>query len=350
MVQTYSFAPEVGKGSEIMKIVQLGSLGLAVSAEGLGCMGMSTTYGPADERESLVTLARAVELGVTLFDTAEVYGPFSNEILLGKAFHGKRDKVVIATKVGFQFTNAGKLAMVDGQPVVTGKPDDVRSAVEGSLGRLRTDYIDLLYLHRIDPTTRIEETIGVLAQLVREGKVRFIGVSEASALTIRKAHATHPLTAVQSEYSLFERGVETNEVLATVRKLGIGFVSYSPLGRGLLAGKLKSLDELDATDFRRSDPRFQSEHLAANISLIGRITAIAQAKGVKPSQLAIAWTIQFGTVPIPGTRRVKFLEDNITAADITLTDDELKMLDVAIPIGAASGNRYSVGMMRTLER
>ena len=332
-----------------MKTTQLGNLGLAVSTEGLGCMGMSTTYGPADERDSLLTLARAIDLGVTLFDTAEVYGPFSNEMLLGKAFRGKRDKVVIATKVGFQFTNEGKLAMVDGQPIVTGKPDVVRKAVEGSLSRLKTDYIDLLYLHRIDPTTPIEETIGVLAQLVREGKVRFIGVSEASPQTIRKAHAIHPLTAVQTEYSLFERGVETNGVLETVRSLGIGFVSYSPLGRGFLTGELKSLDKLDATDFRRTDPRFQSEHLASNITLIDRISAIADLKGVKPSQLAIAWTIHLGTVPIPGTRRVKYLEDNVAAADITLTDDELKMLDLAMPIGSASGNRYSAGMMRILE-
>ena len=240
-----------------MKIVQLGSQGMTVSAQGLGCMGMSATYGPSNEQENLATLARARDLGVTLFDTAEVYGPFTNEALLGKAFTGKRDKVVIATKVGFQFTDDRKLAMVHGKPLVTGDPAYVRKAVEGSLRRLRTDFVDLLYLHRIDPDTPIEETVSALAGLVKEGKVRYIGVSEASPATIRRAHAVHPLTAVQTEYSLFERGVEHNGVLQTVRELGIGFVSYSPLGRGFLSGDLKDLDKLAADDFRRFDPCFQ---------------------------------------------------------------------------------------------
>jgi aryl-alcohol dehydrogenase-like predicted oxidoreductase len=332
-----------------MKIVKLGNQGMKVSAQGLGCMGMSVTYGPSDEQESLATLARAVDLGVTLFDTAEVYGPFLNETLLGKAFQGKRDKVVISSKVGFSFRN-DQMVIVNGLPVVTGKPADIQKAVEGSLSRLKTDYLDLLYLHRIDPTTPIEDTIGALAGLVKQVKIRFIGVSEASVQTIRKAHATHPLTAVQTEYSLFERGVEANGVLAAVRELGIGFVSYSPLGRGFLTGELKNPDQLDATDFRRTDPRFQGENLKANMKLVDKITEIAIAKGVKPSQLAIAWAIHHGTVPIPGTRRIKYLEENVAAANITFTDAELKALDDAAPIGAATGDRYATGIMKTLNQ
>jgi aryl-alcohol dehydrogenase-like predicted oxidoreductase len=325
-----------------MKIVQLGSQGMAVSAQGLGCMDMSTTYRPSDEQE------RAVELGVTLFDTAEVYGPFMNETLLGKAFEGKRDNVAISTKVGFEFTDNGKLAIADGRPVVNGNPVHIRKAVEGSLGRLKTDYIDLPYLHRIDPNTPVEDTVGALSDLVSEGKVRLIGVSEASAQTIRKAHAVHPPTAVQTEYSLFERGVETTGVLSTVRELGIGFASYSPLVRGFLTGRLKNFDGLDASDFRRTDPRFQGQNLEANVGLVDRIAEIEAAKGVKPSQLAIAWTINLGTVPIPGTRRIKYLEENVAAGDITMTEDELTTLDAAAPIGAATGSRYSACIMSTL--
>lgn len=333
-----------------MRSVKLGNQGLVVSAEGLGCMGMSTTYGPAyeNEEENLATLARAVELGVTLFDTAEVYGPFMNEALVGKALAGKRDRVVIATKVGFCFTDDGKIASVDGKPIITGDPARIRKAVEGSLRRLMTDFIDLLYLHRIDPDTPIEDTVAALSQLVKEGKVRYIGVSEASARTIRSAHAVHPLTAVQMEYSLFERGVERDGVLATVRELGIGFISYSPLGRGFLTGELKGTDQLHATDFRRLDPRFQAENLEANLRLVERITQLADAKGVKPSQLAIAWTMSVGTVPIPGTRRIKYLEENVAAADIALTNDDLKELDAAAPVGAATGERYSAEMMEQL--
>ncbi len=331
-----------------MKRMELGGQGLVVSAQGLGCMGMSATYGPSDERENLATLARALELGVTFFDTAEVYGPRTNEELLGKAFAGKRDKVVLATKVGFGYDADGKLAMIDGKPVVTGDPAHVRAAVEGSLRRLRTDCIDLLYLHRIDPATPIEDTVGVLSELVRQGKLRGIGVSEASAATIRSAHAAHPLTAVQGECSLFERGVEHDGVLATVRELGIGFVSYSPLGRGFLSGGLRDFDQLAPTDFRRFDPRFQGENLRANLRLVERVSEIAEAKGVTPSQLAIAWAMHVGTVPIPGTRRVKYLEENIAAADVVLSDDELRMLDAAAPFGAATGERYSAAMMETL--
>lgn len=331
-----------------MRTISLGSQGLLVTAQGLGCMGMSTTYGPSDEQEALATLSRALDLGVTFFDTAEVYGPFMNEELLGKAFTGRRDQIVLSTKVGFRFTDDGKLAMDGDKPLVTGDPTHIRRAVDGSLRRLRTDVIDLVYLHRIDPATPIEVTIGALAGLVHEGKVRYIGLSEASASTIRKAHAVHPLTAVQMEYSLFERVAERNGVLAAVRELGIGFVSYSPLGRGFLTGALKALDKLHATDFRRFDPRFQGENLQANLELVDRLTEIAKAKGVKPSQLAIAWAMNAGTVPIPGTRRIKYLEENIAAAEIMLTPDELDALEQAAPIGAAIGERYSPGMLATL--
>jgi aryl-alcohol dehydrogenase-like predicted oxidoreductase len=331
-----------------MRATSLGSQGLVVTAQGLGCMGMSTTYGPSDEQEVLAALGRALDLGVTFFDTAEVYGPFMNEELLGKAFAGKRHKVVLSTKVGFRYTEDGRLAMHGDKPVVTGDPTHIRKAVEGSLRRLGTDVIDLVYLHRIDPTTPIEVTIGALAGLVHDGKIRYIGISEASASTIRKAHAVHPLTAVQMEYSLFERAVERNGVLATVRELGVGFVSYSPLGRGLLTGELKALDKLHSTDFRRFDPRFQGENLRANLELVDRLSEIAAAKGVKASQLAIAWTMHAGTVPIPGTRRIKYLEENVASADITLTRDELAALEQAAPIGAAVGERYSSGMLATL--
>lgn len=331
-----------------MRTTSLGSQGLVVTAQGLGCMGMSTTYGPSDEREALATLAHALDLGVTLFDTAEAYGPFMNEALLGKAFAGKRDRVVLSTKVGFRYTDAGKLAMDGDKPVVTGDPTYIRTAIEGSLRRLNTDVLDLVYLHRIDPSTPIEVTIGALAGLVHDGKIRYIGVSEASANTIRKAHAVHPLSAVQTEYSLFERAAEHNGVLAATRELGIGFVSYSPLGRGFLTGELKALDNLHATDFRRFDPRFQGDNLRANLALVDRLGEIAQAKGVKASQLAIAWVMRAGTVPIPGTRRLRYLEENVAAADITLTRDELAALEQAAPIGAAAGERYSSGMLATL--
>ncbi|WP_245512886.1 aldo/keto reductase [Rhizobium sp. BK376] len=311
-------------------------------------MGMSAAYGAGDEHESLRTLAQALDHGVTLFDTAEVYGPFTNEELLATAFTGKRDAVVLATKVGFQFTANGDLAMMNGKPIVTGKPSDIRNAVEGSLRRLRTDFVDLVYLHRIDPQTPIEETIGALAILVGEGKVRTIGVSEASAITVRKAHSIHPLTAVQTEYSLFERGVERDQVLNTIRELGIGFVAYSPLGRGFLSGVLTDLNQLAPDDFRRFDPRFQGGNLQANLRLVEKIKEIAVARNVTPSQLAIAWTMNVGTVPIPGTKRSKYLEENIAAADLILRPDELAALDEAAPIGAATGDRYSPAMMETL--
>lgn len=325
-----------------MKQVKLGSQGLVVSAEGLGCMGMSAFYGPSDEQENLSTLARAIELGVTFFDTAEIYGPFKNEILLAKAFAGKRDKVLIATKVGSEVSDGGERGPVNGTPAY------IRKAIDRSLKHLRTDYVDLYYLHRIDPKVEIEESIGALKELVQAGKVRYIGVSEAAPATIRRAHAVHPLTAVQTEYSLFERSPESNDVLKTVRELGIGFVSYSPLGRGFLTGRLDA-SALPADDFRKSMyPRLAEENIASNQAIVDRITRVAAQKGVTPGQIALAWTIAQGTTPIPGTRRIKYLEENVAAADITLSAGDLKALDDAAPVGAAAGTRYTEAGMAAL--
>ncbi len=325
-----------------MKQVKLGSQGLVVSAEGLGCMGMSAFYGPSDEQENLATLARAIELGITFFDTAEIYGPFKNEILLAKAFAGKRDKVLIATKVGSEVSDNGERGDVNGTAAY------IKTAIDRSLRHLGTDYVDLYYLHRIDPKVEIEESIGALKELVEAGKVRYIGVSEAAPATIRRAHAVHPLTAVQTEYSLFERSPESNDVLKTVRELGIGFVSYSPLGRGFLTGRLNT-SELPPDDFRKSMyPRLAAENLARNQAIVERITAVATQKGVTPGQIALAWTIAQGTTPIPGTRRIKYLEENVAAADITLSAADLKALDEAAPVGAAAGTRYSEAGMAAL--
>jgi aryl-alcohol dehydrogenase-like predicted oxidoreductase len=325
-----------------MESRKLGSQGLTVSAEGLGCMGMSAFYGPSDEAENLATIARAMELGITFFDTAEIYGPFKNEMLLAKAFAGKRDKVIIATKVGSEVTDEGQ------RLAVNGTPGYIRKAIERSLRHLQTDYVDLYYLHRIDPQVPIEETIGALRDLVAEGKVRYIGVSEASPATIRRANAVHPLSAVQTEYSLFERSVETNDVLDTVRELGIGFVPYSPLGRGFLTGTIQNTATLDATDFRRGDPRLQGDNFAANMRLVEKIKAIADDKGVTPSQLALAWVMSQGTVPIPGTRRIKYLEENAAATAVTLNEQDLVALEAAAPIGAAAGDRYPEAGMKSL--
>ena len=334
-----------------MRSVNLGSQGLKVSAEGLGCMGMSSVYGPSDDTESLATLARARELGITLFDTAEVYGPYSNETLLGKAFAGHRSEVLLSTKLGFVIAPDGTQVIdATGTPALDSSPEHLTSAIEGSLSRLNTDYVDLVYLHRIDPAIPIEDSIGALSELVSAGKVRFIGISEASADTIRRAHAVHALTAVQTEYSLFERGVETNDVLSTVKELGIGFVSYSPLGRGFLTGTIANTASLDAADFRRFDPRLQGEHLDQNLAVVAAIREVAEKKGVKPSQLAIAWTISQGTVPIPGTRRVHYIEENAAAADIELTPADLEQLNSAAPIGSVSGERYSTSLLDQLGR
>ena len=321
---------------------KLGSHGMTVSAEGLGCMGMSAFYGPSDEAENLATLARALDLGINFFDTAEIYGPFKNEILLAKAFAGKRDKVQIATKVGSEVTDSGERLAVNGTAAY------IKKAIDRSLKHLNTDYVDLYYLHRIDPKVEIEESIGALADLVKAGKVRYIGVSEAAPATLRRAHKVHPLTALQTEYSLFERSPESNDVLATVRELGIGFVSYSPLGRGFLTGQITSVADLDSSDFRRSDPRLSAENFERNLQLVERIKAVAAGKGVTPSQLALAWVMQQGTVPIPGTRRIKYLEDNAGAAAITLSPADLAALDEAVPVGAAAGDRYPPQGMASL--
>jgi aryl-alcohol dehydrogenase-like predicted oxidoreductase len=328
-----------------MKTVPLGSQGLMVSKEGLGCMGMSAFYGDTDEAESIATIHTALEMGVTFLDTAEMYGPFKNEILLAKALAGgKRAQAIIATKVGTQISDDGVMGQVSGRPEV------VRHAIDRSLRHLNTDYVDLYYLHRIDPNTPIEDTVGTLADLVKAGKVRYIGVSEASPHTLRKAHAVHPLTALQTEYSLFERGVESNDILATVRELGIGFVSYSPLGRGLLSGTFAKLDDLAANDWRRANPRFQGDNFDKNLAAAETVARLAASKGVTASQLALAWTMAQGTVPIPGTKRRKYLEENAAAASIDLTAEDLAAIDAVAPPGVASGDRYPPAGMASVNR
>jgi aryl-alcohol dehydrogenase-like predicted oxidoreductase len=308
-------------------------------------MGMSAFYGATDEAESIATLHRALDIGVTFLDTAEMYGPFKNEILLSKALAGgKRDKAIIATKVGTQISDDGVMGGV------SGKPEVVRHAIDRSLRHLKTDYVDLYYLHRIDPNTPIEDTVGTLADLVKEGKVRYIGVSEASPATLRKAHAVHPLSALQTEYSLFERSVESNGVLDTCRELGIGFVSYSPLGRGLVAKTFTKLEELAPDDWRRANPRFQGENFDKNVSAADAIAALAASKGITASQLALAWTMAQGTVPIPGTKRRTYLEQNAAAADITLTPDDLAAIDKVAPAGVAAGDRYPPAGMASVNR
>ena len=323
----------------------LGQQGLTVSAEGLGCMGMSAFYGAFDDAESTATLHRALDLGVTFLDTADVYGPWTNERLLAGVLATRRDEVVLATKFGNELDENGTRT---GR--VNGRPDYIRKAVDGSLQRLGIDTIDLYYQHRVDPATPVEETFGALGELVAAGKVRYLGISEASPESIRRAHATHPLTAVQTEWSLFTRDVEDNGVLATVRELGIGFVPYSPLGRGFLSGKIRSVDDFAEDDFRRTSPRFQGENFARNLEVLDRVVAIAQDKGVTPSQLALAWVLAQGedVVPIPGTRRTANLEENVAAVDITLTADELTSIEEAAPVGVAAGERYAPKGMQSL--
>ena len=317
-----------------MQGTALGSLGLSVSRQGLGCMGMSEFYGPRDDTESIATIHRALELGVTLLDTADMYGPHTNEQLVGRAIAGRRDQVVLATKFGIVRDSS-----VPSARGVDGQREYVRRACEGSLRRLDVDYIDLYYQHRVDPDTPIEETVGAMGELVAEGKVRFLGLSEAAPETIRRAHATHPIAAVQTEYSLFAREPEA-EILPTLRELGIGFVPYSPLGRGFLTGTLRSLDDLDESDFRRSQPRFQGDNLDANLAIVEHVTELAGEKGVTPAQLALAWVLAQGedVVPIPGTKRRRYLEENVTVIDIELTADELERLD---GLGDAQGDRYA---------
>jgi aryl-alcohol dehydrogenase-like predicted oxidoreductase len=318
---------------------------LVVSAIGLGCMGMSEFYGAGDERESIAVVHRAVELGVTLLDTADMYGPFTNEELVGRAIRDRRDRVVLATKFGNE-------RRADGSWVgVNGRPDYVRRACDASLARLGVDHVDLYYQHRVDKTVPIEDTVGAMAELVQAGKVRHLGLSEAGPTTIRRAHAVHPIAALQTELSLWTRDVEA-EILPTVRALGIGFVAYSPLGRGFLTGRFRSAADFPAGDFRQNHPRFQGDNLRRNLALADRVKAIADEKSVRPSQLALAWVLAQGrdVVPIPGTKRLRYLEENLAAAAIRLTPEDLRRLDEAAPKGSTAGERYPEAAMRSVDR
>jgi aryl-alcohol dehydrogenase-like predicted oxidoreductase len=324
----------------------LGNAGLMVSELGLGCMGMSEFYGTTDEDESIATIHRAIELGITFFDTADMYGPFTNEKLVGKAIVGKREQVVLATKFGNMRGEDGSFLGV------SGKPDYVREACDASLSRLGVDYIDLYYQHRVDPETPIEETMGAMKELVEAGKVRYLGLSEAGSETIRKAHAVHPISALQSEYSLFTREVE-DEILPTIRDLGIGFVPYSPLGRGFLTGRWKSIENMPENDTRSARfPRFAKENFKKNLELADRVREVADKKGVTPGQLALAWLLAQGEdiVPIPGTKRRKYLEENAGAADVALTQEDLRRIEEAMPRGSAAGERYTEEQMRAVGR
>jgi aryl-alcohol dehydrogenase-like predicted oxidoreductase len=317
-----------------MESIELGNEGLVVSRQGLGCMGMSDFYGPRDDNESIATIHRALELGVTFFDTSDMYGPYTNELLVGKALSGRRDEAVIATKFGIERdpdepTRRG----------VNGRPEYVHQACEGSLSRLGVDHIDLYYQHRVDPDTPIEETVGAMGELVEQGKVRFLGLSEAAPATIRRAHAVHPISALQTEYSVWSRDPE-KEILPTLRELGIGFVPYSPLGRGFLTGTLRSIDDLDEADFRRYQPRFQGDNLAANVAIVEVVDQLAQAKGCTPGQIALAFVHAAGrdVAPIPGTKRRTYLEENVAALEVELTEEDLAVLDRVAP---AQGDRYA---------
>jgi aryl-alcohol dehydrogenase-like predicted oxidoreductase len=332
------------------KKIELGSQGLYVSKVGLGCMGMTQIagmdiYGKADEAESIATIHRSLELGYNFLDTADLYGPLLNERLVAKAIKGNRNQYTIATKFGYEIDDNEQLTWQ-----FNGKKDYVKKAVERSLKNLGTDYIDLYYLHRLDPNTPIEETVQAMAELVKEGKIGHIGLSEVSSETIKKAHNVHPLTAVQTEYSLFERGIEEAGILKTIRDLGIGFVAYSPLGRGFLSGDIKSIDDFPENDFRKSLPRFQGEQFYKNITLVNEIKTLANEKEITPSQLAIAWIVSKGIIPIPGTKRVKYIEENNAAAEIKLSTEEINRLETIIPLGTITGARYDAANMQAIDQ